>query len=216
MANNKLTKSLRNSIAAETKSVDLLHGLDATPQNKQAKSTSTAKPKANVAQVTKKSAIAKPAAAKVVAAKTPAKKSVLSKKPVSKAANTQNKQLAAKPKAKASVKAAVKKPNNASSSAKTNSFARLQDNLMAGIAHTKLHHLVETNYHLCETCLENLQKVNDNLHDYLNQLVEINNVNSLIKLNLSYLSAAPTRYQEMIAQNKNIFSNFFKFARPNE
>jgi len=169
MANNKLTKSLRNSIAAETKNIDLLHGLDTHQTKKRATGTSTAKPKAKAA--TKK----------------PAKKHVLAKKTIS------------------------------SSSAKTHPATRLlQENMMVGLAHNKLHHLVETNYHICETCLENLQRVNNNLHDYLNQLVEINNVGSLIKLNLSYLSAVPTRCQEMIAQNKNIFSNFFKFANPQE
>jgi len=186
--NNKLTKSLRNSIAAETKSIDLLHGLD-TPQTKQATKTSTAKPKTKVALATKKSA----------------KKRVLAKKTASQAA---------KQKIKSSAKAAIKKTTS-TSSAKTHPATKLlQDNMMVGLAHNKLHHLVETNYHICETCLENLQRVNNNLHDYLNQLVEVNNVGSLIKLNLSYLSAVPTRCQEMIAQNKNIFSKFFEFAKP--
>lgn len=212
MANNKLNKSLRNSIAAETKSVDLQHSLDGIPENKQAVRTSAAKPKANVATTATK----KPAAAKEAAAKKTTQKPVLAKKTISKMANAKNKQTTAKAKAKVTVNSAARPGQKPSPDTKTNPFAKLQDNLAVELAHNKLHNLVETNYHLCETCLENLQRVNNNLHDYLNQLVEVKNVNSLIKLNLSYLSAAPTRYQEMIAQNKNIFSNFFKFARPNE
>jgi hypothetical protein len=173
MVNSKLTKSLRNSIAAEAKKVG-----------------------ANSASKTSKAA-------------------------VKKLANTTTKTLKKRPTAKTTTTrrtAAHPAPNHAAASAahKTKTFFELPDNQMIGLAHNKLHHLVETNYYLCETCLENLQKVNNNLHDYLNQLVEINNVSSLIKLNLTYLSTAPTRYQEMIAQNKNIFSNFFKFAKVQE
>lgn len=113
-----------------------------------------------------------------------------------------------------SVKAQAKaKPANHKKPSQTNTRP---DNLATTLAHDKLHHIVETNYHLYETYLENLQRINDNFHDYLNQLVEINNLNSLLKLNLSYLSSAPLRYQEMIAQNKSIFSEFFRFALPSE
>lgn len=186
MANNKLTDSLRNSVAAES--------LDKGINNKNLQSgqtnDSTTAPVSNIAGV-------KPATAKQVK-KTPTKKAAVKSTttPLAQQAKPSN------------------KPAAASNTAK--STTKLPESFAASLTHKKLHNIVETNYHLCETYLENLQKASNSLHDYFNQLVEINNLNALIKLNLSYLSSAPTRFQEMIAQNKNIFSDFFKFANLKE
>lgn len=200
MANSKLTKSLRNSIAAETKSVDQKHSTKATPQAKPAAS-SAVKPAVKDATV---KAISAKATAKKAAAKPP-----VARKPAPSTAKSK----ATSSKGNLSKSAVSKSPTRAPAKA---AAPKLADNLIAGLAHNKLHKIVETNYNFYGTYLENLQKINNNLHDYLNKLVEINNVNSLIKLNLSYLSSAPVRYQEMIAQNKNIFSDFFKFTLPKE
>ncbi len=182
MANTKLGKSLRNSIAAEAKKVGT-HNTSKTIQKKPV-------------------VMAKPTKAKTTTAKPKAVN-------VKKATN-----MAAKAHKKHTTAAHHQAANQGTTSAhKAKPLFELPNNPMIGLAHNKLHNMVETHYNFCETCLENLQKVNDNMHDYLNQLVEINNVSSLIKLNLTYLSTAPTRYQEMIAQNKNIFGNFFKFAK---
>lgn len=74
--------------------------------------------------------------------------------------------------------------------------------------------LVETNYHVYETYMENLQIANENLQEYLEQLIKIKNLSELIKLNLDYITSTPLRYQKMLAQNKSIFSDFFKFTLP--
>jgi hypothetical protein len=58
-----------------------------------------------------------------------------------------------------------------------------------------------------------MKKANDHLHNYFKQLIEINDLDALIKLNLNYISLAPTRMQEVMAENKNLFSDFFKFAK---
>ncbi|MCC2625620.1 MAG: hypothetical protein K0R14_1493 [Burkholderiales bacterium] len=189
MANNKLTKSLRNSIAAEAKKVG----------NHVSGTTQAAK-----LAVVKTKAAAKPKVAKAKKSNNMAAKAKRAHAMPKTTTTNMNKAKAVPQQAKA-----------ATAHKGTAPFS-LPNNPMIGLAQDKLHYMVETNYNMCETCLENLQKVNDNLHDYLSQLVEINNVSSLIKLNLTYLSTAPTRYQEMIAQNKSILSNFFKFAKVEE
>ncbi|MCE3267790.1 MAG: hypothetical protein K0R49_42 [Burkholderiales bacterium] len=193
MTNTKLTKSLRDSIAKETKSVD-----DQQDKTSQAKSASIHQ---------KKPAVVKPASSVKKSTTKDARKTATSiaKKSVQ-SANKNSQNLS---KTNTSAKKSLEAVSNFAST-------KLANNMMTELAYDKLHKIVETNYNFYGICLENLQKVNNNLHDYLNQLVKVNNVNSLIKLNLDYLSSAPTRYQEMIAQNKNIFSDFFKFTLPKE
>jgi hypothetical protein len=192
---NKISNSLRNSIAAESKSLD--QRANPTPQ--------TAHTPATVAAAAKPATVAATATKKIIEAKKPAAKPATAS--AAKATSQRKNPVH---------KAAAHKSANTSHRTSTAKISELPEGFVANLAHTKLHHILETHYHLCKTCLENMQKVNDNFHDYFNQLIEINDLSALIKLNLSYLSSAPTRFQEMIAQNKNIFSDFFKFARPDD
>ena len=187
MANNKLTNSLRNSIAAENQKI-------ATTSHSKHTTAPTA-----TAEVTSSAAKTSPNPV----AKAPAKR-VIAKHVVTKTQKS------------ASTRTKAENSHTSPTSNKITTGIKLPENFATALTHKKLHQIIETHYHLCETYLENLEKVNDSLHDYFNQLVEINNLSALVKLNLSYISAAPIRIQEMLAQNKSVFSDFFKFDKPEE
>jgi hypothetical protein len=232
MATGKITKSLRSSIAAEKQNLDNRSNSTASATiNKPtvANGTETELINSISAMPAKPQAITTPAKAKRAAAKSVAKattKPIVSNNTAKPASTTSSKEItatnpntttAAAKSPKVHTAAATKnKINNNSAKTVSVKTALPWNPVTPELVHDKLHKLVERNYNLYTACLEHLQTTNDNIHDYLDKLVNVDSIDGLIKLNMSFLSSTPLSFQKMLAQNKNIFSDFFKFATTKE